>query len=156
MIILKSHVDTTEDVLIPDVGIFIPKGGGQEQFVTVQEKSKVKNSLDLRRLATEEVVGDGYALVINDGTSDIAPDDVDTFLDSASAFQDYAEKAGRDSTDSDIIYVGRKTEGATTSDPAWQIYRINITNPDVTEYADGDTNFDNVWDDREALSYSAL
>lgn len=41
---------------------------------------------------------------------------------------------------------------ATTAQAVWRIKRITL--PGTVEYADGNVNFDNVWDDRTTLSYS--
>lgn len=52
-------------------------------------------------------------------------------------------------------YVGLADPGTATSDPNWQIKKITTTGPDVEiTFADGDANFDNVWDDRASLTYS--
>lgn len=58
------------------------------------------------------------------------------------------------STDSDIIYIGEAANGSATSGSVWKITRLDLnTLLDVT-YADGNLNYDNVWDNRESLSYS--
>lgn len=41
---------------------------------------------------------------------------------------------------------------AATSQSVWKITRITF--PVTVEYADGDTNFNNIWDNRLSLSYS--
>ena len=55
-----------------------------------------------------------------------------------------------------IIYVGEAVIGSTASQAVWRISRITIGTADVTttKYADGNNYFDNVWDDRESLTYS--
>lgn len=55
----------------------------------------------------------------------------------------------------DIIYKGYATPGVSGSQPLWRIVRLTInTEGDVTEeWADGDANFDNVWDNRGSLTY---
>ena len=59
-----------------------------------------------------------------------------------------------------VIYRGEAQPGALTSAAAWRIQEITITtdgggNDDIaTLWADGDANFDNIWDNRAALSYS--
>lgn len=50
-------------------------------------------------------------------------------------------------------YVGTSQNGSTTAVAAWQIKRIDDATGDIT-FADGDPDFDNVWDDRTTLSYS--
>jgi len=52
-------------------------------------------------------------------------------------------------------YFGRAVTGSLTSAASWQIRRWNLTGfPIVTEYADGDSLYDNVWDNRTSLSYA--
>jgi hypothetical protein len=52
------------------------------------------------------------------------------------------------------IYNGYATAGALTGDPVWGIERVTRRG-DVISYtwADGNENFDNVWDDRLTLNY---
>ena len=40
-----------------------------------------------------------------------------------------------------------------TSNPVWRIKRISTSSGVIVEWADGNVNFDNVWDDRASLSY---
>lgn len=60
----------------------------------------------------------------------------------------------------DTLYVGDALPGTATSSATWRIKRITFTvdgsgNTDsVTEWADGNSNRDNIWDNRAALSYS--
>lgn len=50
-------------------------------------------------------------------------------------------------------YIGEAAPGSATSAAVWRIQRI--TNADSTiEWADGDGDFNNVWDNRASLSYS--
>ena len=53
-------------------------------------------------------------------------------------------------------YVGKAAPGTATSAALWQIKRLTYTSAgDVTvEVADGDLDFDNVWDNRASLTYS--
>lgn len=54
-------------------------------------------------------------------------------------------------------YTGFATVGSTTSDAVWRIKKtvLSNTSDDVTiTWADGDSSFDNVWDDRTSLTYS--
>ena len=65
-------------------------------------------------------------------------------------------EAAEDSGDPTIIYVAAAPLGSATSAAVWQIKRFTITSPlaVVKEFADGDTAFDNIYDNREALAYS--
>lgn len=60
----------------------------------------------------------------------------------------------KDTSVTGTIYYGYATIGSNTSDSVWKIRR-DVTSGGVTvvEYADGDANFDNIWNDRTSLSY---
>jgi hypothetical protein len=53
-----------------------------------------------------------------------------------------------------ISYLGKAKPGTAGSSALWQIRRIDETSGVVILFADGNIDFDNVWDNREALSYS--
>jgi hypothetical protein len=57
--------------------------------------------------------------------------------------------------DGSTMYVGMATCGTVDSDPHWQIKRVvSAMDGDVSvTWAEGNDFFDNVWDDRAALSY---
>lgn len=57
---------------------------------------------------------------------------------------------------SPITYVGEAATGSATSSAVWRIKKIDETSsPDViVTWADGNGNFDNIWDNRLSLSYS--
>lgn len=65
-------------------------------------------------------------------------------------------------TGSQTIYMGKcAARDGSASAPAWCIKRVTVANSGNTQtiteqYADGDTLFDNVWDDRTELNYSYL
>lgn len=56
-----------------------------------------------------------------------------------------------DSSNSAILYVGTAQYGTETTEAKWKIQRIDNTTGVVITNAS--TNFDQVWDDREILSY---
>jgi hypothetical protein len=60
-----------------------------------------------------------------------------------------------------VIYIGRAPVGSDTipdkADSVWQIMKIDTTastDIKVPIWADGNENFDNIWDNRASLSYS--
>lgn len=54
----------------------------------------------------------------------------------------------------DVIYRGEAEAGTSTASPYWRIRKIVIVNDDISEiWADGNTLFDNVWDNRYSLTY---
>ena len=61
-----------------------------------------------------------------------------------------------DDVGSGIAYQGWAEPGTATSAASWRIRKIDSSaDPDITiTWADGDRSFDNVWDNRAALSYS--
>jgi len=60
-----------------------------------------------------------------------------------------------DIVNDNLIYKGEAYVGSSSANPVWRIHRLTIGNDgDVTdEYADGDANFDNIWNDRTGLTY---
>ena len=58
------------------------------------------------------------------------------------------------SGDANIEYVGKALPGAATGSPSWKIKKIDCTTGTIITLADGNLNFDNIWDNRESLSYS--
>jgi hypothetical protein len=60
-----------------------------------------------------------------------------------------------DEASATIIYIGEATPGTATSSATWRVKRVDsATITAEILYADGDDTFDNVWDNRAALSYS--
>lgn len=57
--------------------------------------------------------------------------------------------------DPQVLYRGEAAPGTPTNASLWRIQRITINGDDVViEWADGNANFDNVFDNRLILSYS--
>lgn len=60
-----------------------------------------------------------------------------------------------DTASTTITYIGKANPGSLGSEDKWQILRIQTSGTvDTFEWADGNENFDNVWDNRVSLSYS--
>lgn len=54
-----------------------------------------------------------------------------------------------------VTYVGTAAAGALPGAATWRIKRLTESGGDVTvEWADGDTDYDNIWNDRASLTYS--
>jgi hypothetical protein len=59
-----------------------------------------------------------------------------------------------DEASATVTYVGEAEAGSATSGAVWRVKRITTTGADLSiKWADGDTLFDNVWDNRASLSY---
>lgn len=85
----------------------------------------------------------GEAVVVTQGTtpwivsSSSTPYNV--FLDEASAT---------------ITYVGEAEPGTSAASALWRIKRLDSTSGLLITWADGDSDFDKVWNDRATYSYS--
>lgn len=55
-----------------------------------------------------------------------------------------------------VEYVGEARAGIATSAVGWRIKKMTYSGSNVTQvdWADGNTNFDNIWDDRTDYTYS--
>lgn len=66
----------------------------------------------------------------------------------------YALKIMDDSVHPDTIsYVGESNAGSIENNPVWRIKRLDMTSGMVITWADGNTNMDNIWNNRENLLY---
>ena len=59
-----------------------------------------------------------------------------------------------DTTTESVTYVGEANAGSDTSDSVWKVKKIDETTGVIVTWADGDTNFDNIWDNFATLTYS--
>ena len=57
---------------------------------------------------------------------------------------------------SNLIYSGTALAGSAKASPAWQIKKYTYSGSNLTDvqFADGNTQFDNIWNNRTSLSYS--
>lgn len=66
---------------------------------------------------------------------------------------DYARRL--DWFSANVMFTGWAEAGSLESAAAWKIRRRTFSGDDFAdEWADGDTDYDNVWNDRTSLSYS--
>lgn len=106
----------------------------------------------------------GQLVVTFDTGEKIETDSVDTLNvhttvavggPSSSSSSDDSYESKYDEASSTISYWGRALVGSGESDSVWKIQRITISGASViTEWADGNANYDNAWSDRAILSYS--
>ena len=61
-----------------------------------------------------------------------------------------------DEQSASLAYLGAAAAGSSAADPFWRIQRITYGpgNSFSIAFADGNVEFDNVWDDRASLAYS--
>lgn len=69
-----------------------------------------------------------------------------------SSLDDKTTRTEYDSTNSRYLYTGRADRGSLTSSAVWKISRFDFETG-VTTFADGDKLFNNIWDNRESLTY---
>lgn len=83
----------------------------------------------------------GEAVVVTQGTSPwiVSSGLYNVFLDEAS---------------STITYVGEAEPGTSAASALWRIKRLDSTSGLLVTWADGDSDFDKVWNDRATYSYS--
>jgi len=53
-----------------------------------------------------------------------------------------------------ITYIGEAEPGSATSAAVWRIRRVDTSSGTTVTWADGNQNFDNIWDNRIGLTYS--
>lgn len=58
-----------------------------------------------------------------------------------------------DDVSTTLSYVGEASAGSATTSSVWRIKRLDSTSGLELLYADGNTHFDNIWDNRLSLSY---
>lgn len=59
-----------------------------------------------------------------------------------------------DTTTANVTYIGEAVPGTSAATAAWRIKRLDETTGLVIQWADGNGNFDNNWNNRASLSYS--
>ncbi len=66
-----------------------------------------------------------------------------------------APRAKRVDFVSDVLfYLGEADPGTLESAASWRIKKIDTTDDIVITWADGNNNYDNIWDNRLSLTYS--
>lgn len=83
---------------------------------------------------------------------------VSAVITSDASTAEYATKIEEHSSTPGIFFVGKAAltgSAIPTSSAVWQIKRLDTTAIDLDKkYADGDALFNNIWDDRESLTYN--
>jgi hypothetical protein len=59
-----------------------------------------------------------------------------------------------DEASATVSYIGEAAPASSTSSPVWRIRKLDTTSGVNLLYADGDTQFNNVWDNRASLTYT--
>lgn len=101
------------------------------------------------------VAGNDLTLTYNTTTMSDT-DDLLIYYDDAEATQlvEGPEYATRLATSGSVTYVGKAAIGSSSASSVWQIKKIDETSGTVITWADGNSSFDNIWDNRASLTYS--
>lgn len=59
-----------------------------------------------------------------------------------------------DEASATVSYIGEAAPASSTSASVWRIRKLDTTSGVALLYADGNTQFDNVWDNRASLTYT--
>jgi len=59
-----------------------------------------------------------------------------------------------DQSSGTVIYIGKGSASASTASAVWRISKVDTSSLLTVTFADGNGNYDNVWDNRASLSYS--
>ena len=96
-------------------------------------------------------IQNALGLIVNPATED-KQDDIITAIQGIGGASQYALRL--DEASATVSYIGEATTGSATSSAVWRIKKMDTTTGTVITWADGNDNFDNVWDNRASLSYS--
>jgi len=94
------------------------------------------------------------AVEIKDSSTDARVSVTNNKLDVNSTAVDVVYATRIDEASATVTYIGKAATGSATSTSVWQVQKIDTTTGTVITWADGNGNFDNVWDNRASLSYS--
>lgn len=77
-------------------------------------------------------------------------------VDAMAVIVEYATRYDQDAATPTLAYFGKAAIASAEGSAVWQIKRMTFTTEgDInTTWADGNANFDNVWTNRAALSYT--
>lgn len=109
----------------------------------LSEQAILNNSFDrVFKVLAFELLGKNGSTLQTIGT------DLRGSLDVQGAFQ-----FNQNSSNAAILYTGEAVIGASTASPVWRICKIDTSNGVNIKYADGDEEFNNIYDNRESLTY---
>ena len=148
--VLSSNANFTFTTSLLTAGSFLfdvnqAVGAGEDNFVLTYNNGTGEISLEESSVAWGNITG-----TITDQT------DLTAYIDNATEEEMFAQQV--DFVTKDLIFRAEAAPGTATSAALWRIRRLDIDNASkgdvATTWADGNDNFDNVWDDRAILTYS--
>lgn len=110
--------------------------------------AKLNRVTDGEKEATLTTVGGKHGIDVN--ILDISIDENDKITTQAKALALQV-----DAVSDSLMYIGEAAPGVATATAAWRIKKMTITGTvTAIAWADGNGNFDNIWDNRAALTYA--
>ena len=132
----------------------------------IEEQLDISEFADSMKVETQDdhvvITGDGDNLTIKEHMDVIQPQLGEVFVQNkvTTLYEDELPVPYNTQVDfvgDDLIYKGWAQPGSLTNAPVWRIQRLTFTGADddlTVEWADGDGEFDNIWDNRAGLTYS--
>lgn len=130
----KSFKESIKSIVFPEYKVDLSK-------LEKEAKEQTKLLKDIR-----DTPGGGGS----SGSGSIAP-----FLQNgALPVSDVTLATRLDNSATPILYVGKAVVGSATSSAVWQISKLDTSSGLIKTWADGNADFDNVWDDILTITYS--
>jgi hypothetical protein len=145
----KSVSDSSKEVVKAVKGIKIPELNTTPIEKLLQKTNKLLDELPDLMPSGGGGGGSSWVAVNEDGT----PIPLNT-VNGGLTTESVALATRIDDTADPIIYIGKAAIGSSTASAVWQITKLDTSSGLIKTWADSDSSFNNVWDNRASLSYS--
>lgn len=129
----------------------------EERTTELADRIEKALSASLGTIRTTIVGGTNSGKVVNRNGVQVNPateEKQDAIVSAVQGISGATPYATRLVTSGVYTYIGKADAGTAGSSATWQVQRLNETVGLVVEWADGNADFDNVWDNYASLSYS--
>ncbi len=99
-------------------------------------------------IAVELDAADGDSVKVSDGANDLVVNSDGSINTKPVVYSTRVDEAS-----STVTYIGKAVPGSDESAAVWQVQMMDTSGVLTITLADGNDNFDNVWDDRATLTY---
>lgn len=141
----KLKVDAEVTATIGEVDVVIDAAGG--------DNIAISDGTDVMSVNADGSINVVPSLPSGASTSALQTS-ANTKLDTLNTSLNFKPTTRLDEVSATVTYIGEATAGSATSSAVWLIKKIDETSGIIVTFADGNTNYDNVWDNRAALTYS--
>ncbi len=156
---LKPLQTALKDLLTGVKGIKIPEVPKTD--LSKLEKEAEKHTKQLQKLIEKPIAvagggGGGNGTPYVDSTDKpVHPVlNPDGSIRTSSSTTNYTTRIRTDSVNTNYTYIGNAITGSSQASAVWQIKRLDTTTNLDKLWCDGDDSFNNIWDNRESLSYT--